>query len=76
MIELLNEGGIGTAVHYKPIHIHSYYQKKYGFSPSDFPNANNFYNNVFTLPLYPSLKKEQINYIIDFVTNLWKNYKT
>ena len=36
VIRLLNEAGIGTSVHYMPIHMHSYYQKKYGFKPEDF----------------------------------------
>ncbi len=75
IIELLNHGGIGTSVHYKPIHMHSYYQKKYKYSFRDFPKANNFFNNVITLPLYPSLKKRQVNYIIDFLNDLWENYK-
>ncbi len=76
IIELLNEGGIGTSVHYKPVHMHSYYQKKYNYNFTDFPHANDFYNNVITLPLYPSLKEEQINYIINYLNNLWENYKT
>ena len=76
IIELLNLAGIGTSVHYKPVHLHSYYQKKYGYSPDDYPNAYEYYNNVITLPLYPSLDEDQINYITDFICNLWENYKT
>ena len=37
IIAKLNEFGIGTSVHYIPVHMHSYYQKKYGFKPNDFP---------------------------------------
>ena len=44
LIFKLNELGVGTSVHYIPVHMHSYYQKKYGFKDSDFPNAK----------LYPS----------------------
>jgi len=76
IIELLNEGGIGTSVHYIPVHMHSYYQKKYGFNPSSFPKAREYSENVITLPLYPSLKDDEINYIIEFVTDLWKKYKS
>ena len=76
MIELLNKGGIGTSVHYKPVHMHSYYQKKYGFKNTDYPNAYEYYENVITLPFYPSLKKDQIYYIVEFVTKLWEKYKS
>ena len=75
MIEFLNNGGIGTSVHYKPVHMHSYYQKKYGFKEADYPNSSALYENVITLPLYPALKKQQIYYIIEFVVELWKKYK-
>lgn len=76
MIELLNRGGIGTSVHYKPVHMHSYYQKKYGFKNTDYPNSYKYYGNVITLPLYPSLKNEQVYYIVEFVTKLWEKYKS
>ena len=42
IIILLNEKGIGTSVHYIPVHMHSYYINKYGYSENDFKNATNF----------------------------------
>ena len=76
MIKLLNDVGIGTSVHYKPIHMHSYYQKKYGYSSNDFPNAKEISDNVITLPLYPSLNDQEISYITKSVIELWEKYKT
>ena len=55
LIELINKCGIGTSVHYRPVHMHSY--QKYGYKDSDFPLSRKLFNNVITLPLYPSLKK-------------------
>jgi dTDP-4-amino-4,6-dideoxygalactose transaminase len=75
VIRLLNEAGIGTSVHYMPIHMHSYYQKKYRFKPDDFPKSKDYFENVITLPLYPLLKKKEINFIIDFINDLWKKYR-
>ena len=76
MIALLNKGGIGTSMHYTPIHMHSYYQKKYGYAPGDFPNAKKYSENAISLPLYPSLKDEEVRYIIKFVKKLWEEYKS
>ena len=73
MIELINSAGIGTSVHYKPIHMHSYYKKKYGYKPTDFPCSYQSYCNAITLPLYPSLKIEHVDYIVGYLTNLWNN---
>ena len=75
LIELINLKGIGTSVHYKPIHLHSYYKNKYNFLDSEFPNAQNNYNSVISLPLYPKLTLNEINYIIDVITELWNEYK-
>ena len=48
LIVLLNEHGIGTSVHYIPVHMHSYYVNKYGYSENDFPNATHFSKNVIS----------------------------
>ena len=74
--QLINNAGIGTSVHYKPVHMHSYYQKKYGFKSTDFPISYKLYNNAITLPLYPSLKNEQMSYITDILIKLWNKYKS
>ena len=75
IIEKLNLNGIGTSVHYVPVHMHSYYAKKYDYEPNYFPMANNLSKNVISLPIYPSLRKEELNYIIDTISKLWNKYK-
>ena len=75
LIYHLNENGVGTSVHYIPVHMHSYYQKKYGFSDNDFPNSKNFSETVISLPLYPSLKIVEVRYIIDTIIDLWNKFQ-
>ena len=40
VIEKMNENGIGLAVHYKPIHLLSYYKRHFKFNKNNFPTAN------------------------------------
>ena len=75
LIMKLNESGIGTSVHYIPVHMHSYYKNKYGYKALDFPNAKHFSDNVITLPLYPLLDDAQIDFITSTLTSLWKEYR-
>ncbi len=75
LIEKLTENGIGIAVHYKPIHLHSYYVKKYGFKESDFPISKKTYESSVSIPLYPALSNSEIDYIIDVLIGLWKKFK-
>ncbi|MFL2994672.1 MAG: DegT/DnrJ/EryC1/StrS family aminotransferase [Candidatus Neomarinimicrobiota bacterium] len=74
-IKKLNLHGIGTSVHYKPVHLHSYYSKRYDFKMNDFLVAEDYYKNVISLPMYPGLSKDEIKYIIDAVSSIWTKYK-
>ena len=74
LILKLNDCGIGTSVHYIPVHMHSYY-KKYGYKDEQFPNSLKYYESIITLPLYPLLTKKQILYIVDVLRELWEKHK-
>ncbi len=58
VFEALRAQGIGVNLHYIPVHTHPYYQRM-GFEPNDFPEAQNYYNQAISLPLYPTLTEEQ-----------------
>ena len=75
LIEKINSRGIGTSVHYIPIHLHSYYKNKYNYNPKDFINAYNLSKSVITIPLYPALTDNDVNYIINNINDLWEKYK-
>jgi UDP-4-amino-4,6-dideoxy-N-acetyl-beta-L-altrosamine transaminase len=51
----LKEAGIGTQVHYIPIHLQPYYRRRYGSAPGDFPRAEEYYARALSLPMYPDL---------------------
>lgn len=75
LINKINQKGIGTSVHYIPIHMHSYYKKKYGFKPDSFPRSKTLSETVISLPLYPALKDEEVSYIAKTILDLWEKYK-
>lgn len=68
LIEELRRKGIGTSVHFIPIHLHSYYKKKYGFKPGDFPAAYREYQRLLSLPLYPRMTQADIERVIRAVS--------
>lgn len=59
----LREAAIGANVHYIPVHLHPYYQKKMGMKPGMFPVAEQAYTEILTLPLWPGMKVEQTDAI-------------
>ncbi len=64
-IEKMAEAGIGTSVHYKPLHRMTYYRNTYLLSETDFPNAERIWQGTVTLPVYPDLSSESLQYIAE-----------
>lgn len=54
VFDYLRSKGIGVNVHYIPVHLHPYYRAR-GFALGDFPQAENYYSNAISLPLFPSM---------------------
>ncbi|MCF7927567.1 MAG: DegT/DnrJ/EryC1/StrS family aminotransferase [Spirochaetales bacterium] len=73
-IRALSEAGIGTSVHYIPLHLMPYYRDRYGLKPGDFPNALDSFSRTISLPLYPELTDRQIDRIIETVIHIGKSH--
>lgn len=69
-IELVNARNIGTSVHFIPIHIHSYYAKKYGWKPEDFPVALSNYSRMLSLPLSARMTDAEVADVISVVSEV------
>jgi len=67
-IQRLQQRGIGTSVHYIPLHTMSYYRRRYGFQPEDFPVSMQVFESAVSLPIYPDLTDEEVGRVIDAVT--------
>lgn len=55
IIQALSERGIGTSVHYVPLHRHPYWRDRYHLTPEMFPVADAAYQAMFSIPLYTAL---------------------
>jgi dTDP-4-amino-4,6-dideoxygalactose transaminase len=69
-IDRMNEAGIGTSVHYKPLHRMTYYKEAYGLKSENYPNAERHWRGVVTLPVYPGLSDGDLAYICETVKKL------
>jgi UDP-4-amino-4,6-dideoxy-N-acetyl-beta-L-altrosamine transaminase len=50
-------------VHYIPVHLHPYYQS-FGWKQGDFPNAEQYYKNCLSLPMFPTLTHDEQEFVI------------
>ena len=67
-MKYLEEKGIATGMHYIPNHLYSMYQQFY----TSLPIAESIWKQLVTLPLFPDLTDEQVDYIIDTVRSFSK----
>ena len=66
-IDAMRQQGIGTSVHFIPLHMHPYYKERFGFTPEDFPNASAIYQRIVSLPIYPAMTDADIDDVIGSV---------
>jgi dTDP-4-amino-4,6-dideoxygalactose transaminase len=57
----LTERGIGTSVHFIPLHYHTAYKKLGRWQEGDFPVAERFFAGEITLPMYPELTNAEVD---------------
>ena len=69
----LNERNVGTSVHFIPTHTMTAF-RKLGWKEGDFPMAEKHFERIISLPLYPSMTDEQVQYVIDAVRNIVEKY--
>jgi UDP-4-amino-4,6-dideoxy-N-acetyl-beta-L-altrosamine transaminase len=63
VFDSLREQGIGVNLHYIPVHTQPYYQRM-GFQPGDFPQAQAYYSEAISLPMYQSMSDAQQDQVI------------
>ncbi|MFH6972894.1 UDP-4-amino-4,6-dideoxy-N-acetyl-beta-L-altrosamine transaminase [Flavobacterium petrolei] len=67
----LRENKIFAQIHYIPCHLMPYY-KEFGWKEGDMPNAEFYYKNCISLPMYPTLTIEEQNFVIDKIEEYYK----
>ena len=60
----LREAGIGASVHFIPLHLHPYYQRRWGTHPEDHPVATGEYERVLSLPIWPGMTSDDIGRVV------------
>jgi dTDP-4-amino-4,6-dideoxygalactose transaminase len=69
-IERMAEEGIGTSVHFIPLHLHPYWRDRYGFKPGDFPVSLKCYQRAVSLPIYAKMTDGDVERVINVVKSI------
>ena len=71
----LQQRGIGTSVHFIPLHLMTYWRDRYGLKPDDFPVALRFYQAAISLPIYPSLADEETARVVAAIREVGDRFR-
>lgn len=64
VMQELRDQGIGTQVHYIPVPTQPFYKETFGYKDGDYPVAEKYYEQELSLPLYPGMSDEDVDYVI------------
>jgi perosamine synthetase len=67
VVRHLREAGIGTSVHFIPLHLHPAYRKAWGYAPGAFPVAENAFGRAVSLPIYARMTDGDVGRVIEAV---------
>jgi UDP-4-amino-4,6-dideoxy-N-acetyl-beta-L-altrosamine transaminase len=71
LISYLRNKNIVCQVHYIPAHLMPYY-RQFGWKEGDMPVAENYYRNCMSLPLFPTLKDEEQEYVLKMIEEFYQ----
>jgi len=74
-INALRAENIGSSVHFIPVHLHPYYRDKLGYRKGAYPVAENVYDRLISLPLFPHMTDRDIQDVVTAVKRLVTYYR-
>ena len=75
-MELLRQRGVGCSVHWRPLHLHPYYEETFGWRGEHLPVATAEWQRLITLPVFPGMHDEERQHVVDVVVDLCAAHST
>ena len=72
VMQSLRAKGIGSQVHYIPVHSQLYQREMEKYDNENFQNANRYYNRCLSIPLFPAMTDLEVEYVSSQVKNILK----
>lgn len=73
-IKELKRAGVGCSVHWRPLHLHPYYQETFKYRAEDFPVATREWQRLVSLPIFPDMRTDEINYVVNTIKAICGRY--
>lgn len=74
-IDVLRQQGVGSSVHWRPLHLHPYYESTFGWRPEHCPVATREWMRLISLPIFPSMSSGEIAHVVQVVTSIVRQHR-
>jgi len=66
----MREAGVGCSVHWRPLHLHPYYSERFNWTPDLLPVATKLWERFISLPLFPGMREDEREYVVEVVRRI------
>lgn len=66
----LGRAGIGSSVHWRPLHLHPYYQSAFAWEPGELPAATATWERLVSLPIFSAMREDEIDRVTQAIRTL------
>ncbi len=74
-LQALRKAGVGCSVHWRPLHLHPYYQETFGWQPEDFPVSTALWERLISLPIFPDMREEELEFVVRTVEDMCAHHR-
>jgi perosamine synthetase len=74
MFQALRDAGVLCSVHWRPLHLHPYYQETYGWLPESCPTATALWTRLISVPIFSGMRADEIDHVLEAVKNTCATY--
>jgi perosamine synthetase len=74
-MEELKKAGVGCSVHWRPLHLHPYYMKTFGWRKAHLPVATALWPRLVSLPIFPAMREVEISTVVRTVVELCRRHR-
>ncbi len=68
--------GVGCSVHWRPLHLHPYYQETFGWDEAELPQSTRAWERSISLPIYPGMSAGEIAHVVETVRDLCREHRS
>jgi perosamine synthetase len=70
VMDELKARGVGCSVHWRPLHLHPYYEETFGWRSEELPTATRVWEQLISLPIFPGMRPVEVRHVIDTLKEL------